>query len=413
MSQMSNEPVFDIGLADKFVSPDDSSLNDRSSDRSGMVLGAAALLVAVAALVALTVFSGSNDEPDPGGASVVQPQTDDAATGVDAQPDTGAAGDRLVVDERESAPADRRGGIPPSSAHLNDESVAGLFTDVIDTDATNYAVAYVSDEQFVMLDHRGVTPLELEIAQDFATVANYSLLAFGGRTWALNPRSPDVGYLVSNNYTVVNSASPGTIAVLTSTPTSIGLMTAGLPIPNVVLPTGAEFIAIQRRGVLVTPRTGGTYAVTGQASSLVKINDGRAVAASVGATIYEDCDESLKCRYELETVSSDSLLSDGSLNSDPVRLPVDAGSDFSVSPDGAWVLARIDNMWSLYPGTGGERTLAGVTAGESAPAWAPDSSFVAIARGQSLQLLYPETGQLVDLTALGEIDALLVVGTTN
>jgi hypothetical protein len=137
---------------------------------------------------------------------------------------------------------------------------------------------------------------------------------------------------------------------------------------------------------LILPRTGGTFEVGGIASSLTRISDERAVAASLGATVYERCDDMLACAYVLQAVGDV-----------VVELPFPQGASFSVSPDGQWLVAMAaDESSTLFAvSTAQERVLS---AGEvSAVDWAPDSSFVVIVRNDMVEIVYPATGQTIEI----------------
>ena len=289
---------------------------------------------------------------------------------------------------------------PPAASHLRSDEVASLFGTVIDIDAVQYGVAYVANGDFTILDHRGINVPEPLIAQDYATVWTLDLLTSGGRTWAIDSMDRERSYLVSNTYVVVVSQRPGTIAIFNPDNLgSVGLMSSGLPVPSVELPDGANLLWVQGRGLLVLPRTGGTFEVSGTASSLTRISDERAVAASLAGTVYERCDDTLACAYVLEA-DGDAV----------VDLPFPQRTRFSLSPDGEWLVAMAaDESSTLFAiGTAGEQVLS--TGQVSAIDWAPDSSFVAVVREDLLEIVYPATGQIVEMTLndVPDNDSLLV-----
>ena len=133
------------------------------------------------------------------------------------------------------------------------------------------------------------------------------------------------------------------------------------------------------------PRTGGTFELSGIASSLTRISDARAVAASLHGTVYEACDDSLTCAY----FSQDDQ---GSVT----PLPFEAGTGFTVSPDGKWVVAAVDDTIVVH-NIGAPRQALTLEGDVTAVDWAPDSSFVAIVAGDLLSVVYPNDGRVLPL----------------
>jgi hypothetical protein len=399
---MADESILDIGLREHVggedVLPSDRDLqqlrrNERSTKRrgkrNGLGLAVAAALVAIGAIVAVPLLTGGDDPEERSSETSAVPVSGDNGPGTGG----GAAN---------PTPKPTVGTIfePPAASHLRADDVALVFGGAIDTDEVQYGVAYVANGDFTILDHRGISVPEPLIAQDFATVSTLDLLTSGGRTWAIDSTDRDRSYLVSNTYVVVVAQRPGTIAIFNPDNLgSIGLMSAGLPVPSVELPDGANLLWVQRRGLLVLPRTGGTFEVSGTASSLTRISDERAVAASLGGTVYERCDDTLACTYVLEA--------DGDVVAD---LPMPEGTSFSLSPNGEWLVAMTgDESSTLFTiSTADERVL---TAGQvSAIDWAPDSSFVVIVRDDALEIVYPVTGRTVEITLndVPDNDSLLI-----
>ena len=407
---MADEPILDIGVGEHVVGEDvtasDRDLqqlrrNERSTKRrdkrNGLALALAAVLVAIGAIVAVPLLTGGGDLGDP----------DEQSSDTSAAPKPGDSSAESVADTANPTPEPTEGTVfqPPAASHLRSDDVASVFGGAIDTDAVQYGVAYVANGDFTVLDHRGISVPEPLIAQNYATVVTLGLLTSGGRTWAIDVTDRDRSYLVSNTYIVVGSERPGTIAIINpNNLTDIGLMSAGLPVPSVELPDGADLLWVQGRGLLILPRTGGTFEVRGTASSLTRISDGRAVAASLGGTVYERCDDTLECVYVLE---ADGAAADGDA---VAALPFPQGTRFSLSPDGEWLVAMAGDESSTLVAisTADERIL---TPGQvSAIDWAPDSSFVVIVRNDVLEIVYPATGQTVEMTLndVPDNDSLLV-----
>lgn len=369
----------DIGSTAGPESPDRRDLQrvrrdsrDPKDKRTGVFLVVGLVVSALAALLAVSLMT--DDTP------VVQDEPVEAISPEVLTPSTDASDPPPVVAERSP------GFEPPSAEHLRADQIASLFETDINSDGSRYGIAYVSTDDFVVLDHRGITLPELEIAVEFETVSNLALLTNDGRTWAVNPIDRERNYLVSNSYVVVVSERPGTIAIIRPDDQSaISLMSSALPVPSVQLPEGAGLLWAQGRGPLVMPRTGGTFELSGIASSLTRISDARAVAASLHGTVYEACDDSLTCAY----FSQDDQ---GSVT----PLPFEAGTGFTVSPDGKWVVAAADDTIVVHE-IGAPRQALTLEGDVTAVDWAPDSSFVAIVVGDLLSVVYPNDGRVLPL----------------
>jgi len=349
---MADESILDIGVGEHVdgqdVTASDRGLqrprrNERSTKRrdrrSGLGVALGAILAAVGVIVAVPLLSGGDDSEEQASEASPAPASVDNSSGTG-----GGAADPT------SAPTAGTIFDPPTVNHLRADDVALLFSEAVDTDAIQYGVAYVANGDFTILDHRGISVPERLIAQSFTTVATLGLLTSGGRTWAIDATDRDRSYLVSNTYVVVGSERPGTIAIINPNNLSdIGLMVAGLPVPSVELPDGADLLWVQGRGLLILPRTGGTFEVRGTASSLTRISDDRAVAASLGGTVYERCDDTLACAYVLEAAG------------DVVaELPFSQGARFSLSPDGEWLVAMpADESATLFTISTAEEQLYG------------------------------------------------------
>ena len=187
--------------------------------RRGLLLSAAVILAALVALIAVPLLTRGGDEQ--------ATPTDERAEADDSLPSV-LGDDRIAAASETSDPT-----MPErtSPEQLRADEVAWLFESEIDGDAEiQFGIAYVANDDLVVLDHRGITVADLEIAVDFATVANLALLTNDGRTWAINPDNRDLTYLVSNSYVVVVSERPGTIAVIRPDDQSeIGMMSSALP----------------------------------------------------------------------------------------------------------------------------------------------------------------------------------------
>jgi hypothetical protein len=399
---MADESIPDIGVGEPVdgqdIAASDRDLqglrrNERSTKRRdrrrGLGVALVAILAAVGAIVAVPFVTGDDDSKEQSSEASPAPASGENGLGIE-----GPAAD--------PTPAPIVGMIfePPTASHLRGDDVALLFGGAIDTDAVQYGVAYVANGDFTILDHRGISVPEPLIARNYTTVVTLDLLTSGGRTWAIDATDRDRSYLVSNSYVVVVSQRPGTIAIINpNNLTTVELMSAGLAVPSVELPEGADLLWVQGRGLLILPRTGGTFEVRGNASTLTRISDERAVAASLGGTLYERCDDTLACAFVLE--AADDV---------EAELPFPQGTRFSLSPDSKWLVAMEDDeSATLFAVDTAEEQV--LTVGKvSAIDWAPDSSFVVIVRDDMLEIVYPVTGQTVEMTLndVPDNDSLLV-----
>jgi len=117
----------------------------------------------------------------------------------------------------------------------------------------------------------------------------------------------------------------------------------------------------------------------GRAGLSVLLVDGKAIASSVGATLFERCDDD-GCTYGvLDHLTGDETL----INADQFLSGVFSGGvpesqatgAISVSPDGSLIYRFIDGSGSLYePETDNSQWITRDAAQQ--PAWMPDSSFI-------------------------------------
>lgn len=264
--------------------------------------------------------------------------------------------------------------------------VSRAFVDHIDHDGLSYGIAYSTARGIVVLDATGISEPDVRIAQAFEQVSELEMMTGQGRTWAVDADDRSRSYLVSNMFVVVDAERPGTVAVIDADERSIGLMAAGLPIPGIEVPEGAELIAVQNRGVLVLPRSGGTLELSGTAGSLVQLSDQRAVSANTAATVFERCDGDLDCTYTVEP--------HGPAGDYPILIP--PGSVVDVSPTGRWVLLRTDELVVLIDGETGTTVDLG-SESVTTVSWAPGGEFVALARSNKIDVYLPDQARLVTL----------------
>lgn len=344
----------------------------RKDKRTGVLLGVGLIVAALGALLVGSLMTGE------------APLAEDEPTDLNA-PDASSP-TTAAHDPEEQATNNLPGFEPPSQGHLRADEIASLFETGLNSDGNRYGIAYVANSEFVVLDHRGITLPELQIAVNFATVSSLALLTNDGRTWAVNPVDRERNYLVSNNYVVVVSERPGTIAIISPDDQSvINLMSSALPVPSVELPEGADLLWAQGRGPLVMPRTGGTFEVSGLASSLARISDARAVAASLHGTVYESCDDSFTCTYFSQVDQGPTA-----------ALPFETGAKFTISPDGKWVVVTAEDSIVVFD-VEAQRPVLTIDEAVTAVDWAPDSSFAAIVSGDVLTIVYPNASEVLPI----------------
>ena len=367
------------GSTSELLAPAALEKTDPPGDRwTGIAAAMAIIAVAFVAILFVSTL-GSGDESDTQN-SVTAPPTTVAPTAAVAS--TGAP---TTINPSASS-AQTASAVSPGDENLRSAEIALAFADELDTDAVKYGIAYVAQNDFVVLDARGISTPDPEIAQEFRHVSQLAMLTGDASTWAVDAADRDRSYLVSNMYVVVDAERPDTIAVVDLENQSVGLLSSGLPIPGITLPAGAETIVVQQRGVLVLPRTGGTFELSGTASSLVRLSDDRAVSASTGATAYERCDDDLRCEYFVVRTDSD----------DEFPLSVPPNSVLDLSPSGEWVVARTEGSTFLV--NVDSETLVPLGDGAiEAVRWSPDDAFVAIARGEIIEILFPSELRSVDL----------------
>lgn len=387
--------VVSDGSTSDLPTPPTLSEADPSGDRPIGIAAAIAIIAVAFLAVLLLSMLGSDEETDTANAVTVPASTTTSQESAASTTDSQAA---TIVDSG-SVDAPAASDTPSGAARLGSDQVASAFANEIDTDSISYGIAYVANSGFVVLDARGISLPDLEIAQQFGQVSELALLTGEGGTWAVNADDRDRSYLVSNMYVVVEAERPDTIAVIDADNESIDLLSSGLPIPGVTLPTGAEMIVVQQRGLIVLPRTGGTFELSGTASSLTRLSDDRAVSASTGATAYERCGDDLQCDYFTVRTGSDEEF--------PLQVP--PRSVLDISPRGDWVVARADDETFLVDVESGDLVpLAGGTI--DAISWAPDDTFVALARGDIIEIFIPTERRSIELMLNEQLllDALLV-----
>lgn len=287
-----------------------------------------------------------------------------------------------------------------SFALVEEDRVKRLFDSLTESGGRDYAIAYLHDGELVVLDSDGATPATLEVAQGIPDFANIKMLSSGDQTWAIDINDRQRGYMVSAVYTVAEMDGRGTLAVIKrrQSEISVDILADSLPFTNIRLPASADVQAIDGRGLLIMPRTGGTFELAPLERAPRLISDDRAVAASRSTTIYESCDPELRC-------SAFAAHIDGTITD----LPFDLTSTFTPSPDGQHVLVLEDETVGLFTLANGEFTPL-----ESGPVedvdWAQDSAFVTLLRGQTVVFHLPETNtsEVLDLPYWPDPRALVV-----
>ncbi len=261
---------------------------------------------------------------------------------------------------------------PPSDEHLEAEEIAALFADGLGD--SDYAIAYVAEDGLHTLGPWGTAQPTVETAHTLDQALGNPLISDGSRTWAIDDSQPEVAYIVSARFEVVETELSGNLAFIRkeADQIEIGLTAYGGRQPGVRIPRASQVLAVPGRGLLVAPATGGTFTV-GPEGDMVLLSEDRVVSAGLASEVYQRCDDSLICELYASVVDPDGVT---------VLAPLDFESDtrVTISPDGAHVAGpstgdgdlRMVGIYEEYAIDLGQYTVL-------ATGWAPDSSFLAVA----------------------------------
>lgn len=372
--------------------------------RSGVLLAVIAVAVGVGAMV--LAFGGSSPEH-------VADESEPTIVPVPSATPTRAPLPSVVsIESVESSPAARSVAQEEQRAEQS-ARIAELMANEVDTDRLAYGIAYVTDDGLMLINRSGAIAPELEVAQNFGLVLGLPLFAADRQTWAIDPRDAGSAHLVTSSFVVVQSKEPNVLAVFDAGRHEIELLASGQPAPGIELPAGARVLPVQGRGLLVLPRTGGTFEVDGLAASLRRIDDGVAVAASRGATLFQRCDERLQCelvlRSKASTETQPGTVADAEAAADGQVVALDLRKSLSVSPLGTWVVEYGNGENRLFSST--SNSFMALAGGEiQASSWASDERFVALLRNDEIELFFPEDNWSfwLDLAAPAATDAIAV-----
>ncbi len=275
---------------------------------------------------------------------------------------------------------------PPSDEHTDADQIAELFSGSAGQSG-EFAVYYTTDAGVIRAGSDGLAQPEVQTAATLTQVIGFPLINDGGRTWAVDRDRPGTVFLVSTRFVAVDSDLGGSVAFVDPRggTTSVGVSYYGGWRPGIEVPPGSQVLPISGRGLLITPPTGGTFAVGGT-GNLSRISDDQVVAAATGAEVYRRCDDSLVC--ELYAMVSDR---EGNRIDREIPLDISDSDSVSVSPNGRFVAS--------FPSEPGPITIIETETGETATlngdevaqawGWAPDSSFLAHATADELILTQP------------------------
>lgn len=346
----------------------------------GVVIAMAAGLVAVIALVGwLGRGSPSQDRAAPPDPRAQQSAGDRPGTGSESE--TGPS----VAD------------IPPSEEHLAAEALAesgsvatGGQGDQADQvvvehgydEIADLVIVYPGTDGPVVLKQGRLSQPPVEIASGFEQ-ARLPLLVGEDVTWAIDPTDLDTSYLVSTRYEVIAIDGDGTVGYVNDQrrPVNVGISSFGSWGPGVDIMADTEIFAVSGRGILLSPRTGGTYVVTGLGPE--QVSDHAMVAASTGASLYRYCGEGLSCGHLLELGTDESVA---------VELDLDGRERLSLAPDGEWLLISVPE---------GPSRLVNLINGDQSPdftdwhgvravGWSDSGDAVAVIAGASINVVLPD-----------------------
>jgi len=372
------EVVPDIGTAPG-QRPTLRAANKQSSSRA-VKLVAGLAVIALLVIIGQTVFGGDGGDTATE-SELADPQREalvDEAAGE--SPDTASSGTAQAV-------PDTAGGgdpnFPPGDEHLAADGIAEVFQTRLN-DLDNYAVAYHSEKGLQILSARGVSSPRVEVAVGFDQAARYPLFSDGDRTWAVNTLTPDLAYLVSTQFVVVDVGLEGSVAFVNNSldPVNVGISSFGAWGPGFNVPRDAAILAIAGRGILIAPATGGSFRLT--ALGVEKISDDRVLAAGLNSQVFQRCDETLACE----------LYVTNELNDGEYLLDVAASAQVFVSPSGRLVLSTEGSDALITNVETGEQWPLVLPAPATGAAWAPDGRFAAIIAGDSIVFAFDDQSQV-------------------
>lgn len=365
------EAAYDVSFDSDHVRIDDNLEGESSPParlRSRVVVVVLALLLV--ALVASLAFvdRGSGPGDDQPTTLADQALADGATVGAGAT--SSSVGDSLGTGQGTSG--DRSPTLPVDPG--------AWFWSEVDGDSGRYAILYPGVDGLRVLNADGLGTIDAQDAIGFQDAFGFSLFTDGQQTWGVNPDDPFDTYIVSRNYEIVDMGFEGAVAFANydTEPVSVGISSFGGWGGGVELPLGTETLAVQGLGLLVLPKTGGTFILTGK--GLESFSPDRIVAGTGTIIIAQRCDLDLVCGL---------FLSDGPEQAG-VELPVPLGASLVPSPSGDWVLVSESGIGSriVQVSTGADWPLSGGSI--DVASWSPDNRFVSWLSGGSLHVAFPE-----------------------
>lgn len=270
------------------------------------------------------------------------------------------------------------------------------------TAAAGFSIVYLSEDGVgqLRLDTGDAPPLRAEVTNLWRFAGGQLLRASDGRVYAIDDNDLELVHIVATDH-LAAVGGPSTVVFATSSESSnVSIVEVVDDVPrwrSWTAPRGAELRPVDGLGMIaLQPGVGSWLATLGGFELLTAAE---IVAASEAAWLEQACVDDA-CTLELVSRT------DGSRHLLPESF-VDPADTWSVSPDGDNVLrVTLEGYAELYTAS-----LPGVSwvtgEGMVAPAWAPDSSFVAwidlVEEDPRLKVMRPDRRDwvVVDLGVLG------------
>lgn len=270
------------------------------------------------------------------------------------------------------------------------------------TAAAGFSIVYVSEDGVgqLRLDTGDAPPLRAEVTNLWRFAGGQLLRASDGRIYAIDGNDLELVHIVATDH-LAAVGGPSTVVFATDAVSpNVSIVEVVDEVPrwtSVTVPVGSELRPIDGLGMVAYDPTQGTQLAT--LDGFEPLTTAEIVAASESAWLERSCVDDA-CVLDLVSRADQSRH----------RLPdsfVQSGDTWSVSPDGDNVLrVALDGYAELYTAS-----LPGVSwvtgEGMVAPAWAPDSSFIAwidvVEESPRLKVMRPDRRDwvVVDLGVLG------------
>ena len=271
-------------------------------------------------------------------------------------------------------------------ALFHTKHIIDVFSETLDSDEVRYGFAYRNEDSLRVVDASGITDVETEVAHGYLQLTGVRFLSTASETWAIDETDRTNGYFVSSIYDVVDLDGGGTLGVidLDGPDRTIDLLADGLPAASVDIPATTDVLGVDGYGVLLMPRTGGTYALRPGEREPSLISTDRALAATTALVVFESCDESLRCVAYGETLGATD-------NTVRYELPHRKDARYWPSPDGRWIIlddGADAQLLSLIDPTDSRILSSSI----EEVSWSASSEFAAILRGRTIEIIPTGSG---------------------